>query len=124
MTRMGWAQVLCDWWLAYWSTAYIDRETALLQAEKDAAEQGTAAEPVEPVDVGFYLGFYFLLTIVACFTVTMRSGLVAVGVLRAAKQMHDGMLQCVMRAPTKFFDTTPSTLKNSHYACVRGCISV
>jgi len=37
----------------------------------------------------------------------MRSGLVAVGVIRAARKMHDGMLVCVMRAPTRFFDTTP-----------------
>ena len=62
------------------------------------------------MDVAFYLWVYFLLVIAACATVTSRSGLVAIGVIRAAVKMHEGMLNCVMRAPTKFFDTTPSTV--------------
>jgi ABC-type multidrug transport system fused ATPase/permease subunit len=64
-------------------------------------------EVVPPVDVSFYLWVYFLVVMMACTTVTMRSGLVAIGVIRAACKMHEGMLQCVMRAPTVFFDTTP-----------------
>jgi len=103
-------QLGSDWWLAEWSTAYVDRDAEQLQAEKDAADLKAAPETVQPVDVSFYLGVYFLLVVAACATVTSRSGLVAIGVIRAAVKMHDGMLNCVMRAPTKFFDTTPSTL--------------
>ena len=33
---------------------------------------------------------------------------VATGVIRSACLHHDGMLACVLRAPTKFFDTTPT----------------
>jgi len=101
------AQVVGDWWLAHWSTAYVERDSLIRETEQVAQDEGVPSEVVPPVDVSFYLLVYFCLTIVACGSVTMRSGLVAVGVIRAARKMHDGMLVCVMRAPTRFFDTTP-----------------
>jgi len=101
------AQLGGDWWLAAWSTAYTQRDADVLQAEKDAAILKTSPETVPPVDVDFYLGVYFLLVVFACASVTFRSGLVGIGCIRAAVKMHDGMLNCVLRAPTKFFDTTP-----------------
>jgi len=100
------AQVLSDWWLAHWSSQYTLREQQVAEAEK-LVVAGNAPEVVPEVDVGFYLRVYFLLVVLACVSVTMRSGLVAVGVIQAARKMHDGMLNCVMRAPARFFDTTP-----------------
>ena len=101
------AQVLSDWWLAHWSTQYTEREQEVNAAMQEAVAASTTPEEIAPVDVTFYLRVYFLLVCLACASVTLRSGLVAVGVIRAATKMHDNMLACVMRAPARFFDTTP-----------------
>jgi ATP-binding cassette subfamily C (CFTR/MRP) protein 1 len=100
-------QLLSDWWLAGWSSQYVRRDELVREAEQEAALAGTTPETIAAVDVGYYLFIYFLLVVLACFSVTFRSGMVAVGVIRAARKGHDGMLNCVVRAPTRFFDTTP-----------------
>ena len=100
-------QLLSDWWLATWSNAYVKRDELEREAAEAAAVANVSPEAVEAVDVGYYLGVYFWLVIVASFSVTFRSGLVAMGVITAARKSHDAMLACVVRAPTKFFDITP-----------------
>eukprot|EP00960_Hanusia_phi_P063575 765515-Hanusia_phi.AAC.2 len=89
-----------DFWLTVWSSAYL--------AHDQASELQLVGTTPAPVNTGFYLGIYAIITLVSLGSVTVRSGFVAVGALRAAVKLHNGMLEQVLRAPTRFFDTTPT----------------
>mmetsp|Transcript_14532 Transcript_14532/g.49619 ORF Transcript_14532/g.49619 Transcript_14532/m.49619 type:complete len:1544 (-) Transcript_14532:156-4787(-) len=89
-----------DFWLTVWSSAYL--------AHDQAAELQTEQTTPAPVNTGFYLGIYALITLISLGSVTVRSGFVAIGALRASVKLHNGMLERVLRAPTRFFDTTPT----------------
>lgn len=92
------SRVFSDYWLAEWSSTTAQRAFALLIA-------CIAADPNPSLK--HYLPVYFLLGIAYCVIMLGRNILVAVGGVRGSRQMHDGVLHSVLRAPTQFFDTTP-----------------
>lgn len=56
----------------------------------------------------FYLGIYFILGLFSALLQVFQSLIVYLGIsLRAAKILHDKMLQAVIRAPMSFFELTP-----------------
>ena len=95
-------QILSDGWLSQWSTASVE-----YRAQLDEAAQTGEEEPT-PFNETFYTGMYALITLFAAGSIAARSAVVATGVIRSACLHHDKMLACVLRAPTKFFDTTPT----------------
>jgi ABC-type multidrug transport system fused ATPase/permease subunit len=79
------ASISSNLWLANWSN------------------QGAEAAK----NVVFYLYIYAALSLSAPMFVIVRSFLVALCGLGAAKKFHEQMLHSAMRAPVSFFDTTP-----------------
>ncbi|KAG2234156.1 hypothetical protein INT48_002319, partial [Thamnidium elegans] len=59
------------------------------------------------VDVGYYLGIYFAIGMLSLFLTTMRSLVLFSGSLKASKRIHSQLLNSVLRAKVRFFDTTP-----------------
>ena len=59
------------------------------------------------LDVGYYLGVYFLLGLLALVMTTLRSLTIFTGSLRASRRIHAQLLDSILRAKVRFFDTTP-----------------
>ncbi|KAI9266436.1 P-loop containing nucleoside triphosphate hydrolase protein [Phascolomyces articulosus] len=58
-------------------------------------------------NVANYLGIYFLLGLLALVMTTLRSLILFTGSLRASRRIHQQLLDSVLRAKVRFFDTTP-----------------
>ncbi|OAD00859.1 hypothetical protein MUCCIDRAFT_153502 [Mucor lusitanicus CBS 277.49] len=59
------------------------------------------------VDVGYYLGIYFLIGMLSLGLTTMRSLVLFLGSLRASRSIHSQLLDRILRAKVRFFDVTP-----------------
>jgi ABC-type multidrug transport system fused ATPase/permease subunit len=59
------------------------------------------------VDVGFYLGVYALIGVVYILICLARELVLFWGSLRASYGIHDRLLQSILRAKFRFFDSTP-----------------
>ena len=55
----------------------------------------------------YYLSVYAAIGIAYMMTSLLREGVVFAGSLRASKQIHVQLLNTVMRARFRFFDSTP-----------------
>lgn len=59
------------------------------------------------VDVGYYLGVYFLIGMLSLGLTTMRSLVLFLGSLKASRKIHSELLDRILRAKVRFFDITP-----------------
>ncbi|MCJ1416019.1 hypothetical protein MMC32_002354 [Xylographa parallela] len=71
-----------------------------------SAELYASATPSE-VDIGYYLGVYALLGIIYVIICIFRLLILFYGSLNASNSIHTRLLNAVLRAKFKFFDTTP-----------------
>ena len=71
-----------------------------------AAAVSTTASP--PHSTTYYLLLYLLLALSTSTLLLLRAVLAALGGLVAARRLHSRLLQRVLRAPSWFFDTTPT----------------
>ena len=89
------AKVLTDWWMSRWAVA--DTSVLLIHDESWTPTQTTAG----------FLSVYGLLGVGVVVLNGIKTVVVCVIGLRAAKKLHANMLQSLLRAPTSFFDMTP-----------------
>lgn len=59
------------------------------------------------VDVGYYLGIYFLIGMLALGLSTLRLAILFSGSLKASRRIHNQLLDRILRAKVRFFDVTP-----------------
>ncbi|GBB94776.1 hypothetical protein RclHR1_02410022 [Rhizophagus clarus] len=59
------------------------------------------------VDVNYYLGIYVFLGLLIVLIGSLRSYYMFVGSLAASRKLHEAILEKVMKAKIRFFDTTP-----------------
>ncbi|RUS34665.1 hypothetical protein BC938DRAFT_479221 [Jimgerdemannia flammicorona] len=67
----------------------------------------TAALGGNDVNVTYYLGIYATLALIGVFTHCLQSLFILTGTVKAARSFYEQLLNAVMRAPVRFFDTTP-----------------
>ncbi|KAI7870590.1 P-loop containing nucleoside triphosphate hydrolase protein [Spinellus fusiger] len=115
-----------DYWIKVWAAAYGPAqtpsnatETGIFSATRFGGMDIGAmtvqflqplSEPQEgnqEVDVTYYLGVYFLIGVAALIVSTLRSYILYQGSLSASRKIHDELLQRILRAKVRFFDTTP-----------------
>lgn len=114
-------------WIREWATKYSTSETShtVISVSQMSGYSGSCfasgtcalALPVSKaeilvansssVDVWYYLGIYALLGAVYVFLSFVREMIVFSGSIRASKQIHEQLLHNIMRAKTRFFDSTP-----------------
>ncbi|KAJ2552092.1 Transporter of the ATP-binding cassette (ABC) [Coemansia sp. RSA 1878] len=111
-----------DWWLREWAASYSspnvhtfetnDQMTisGILQTLSDA----TSAKSFLPltatkgkVDLGYFIGVYVVIALASMVIILVRSLIQFWGSLKASKVLHERLLHTVLRAPVRFFDTTP-----------------
>ncbi|KAJ2887652.1 Transporter of the ATP-binding cassette (ABC) [Coemansia asiatica] len=59
------------------------------------------------VNLAYFIGVYVAIALASVFVISGRSLLQFWGSLKASKYMHERLLHTVLRAPVRFFDTTP-----------------
>ncbi|KAI7889871.1 P-loop containing nucleoside triphosphate hydrolase protein [Mucor mucedo] len=59
------------------------------------------------VDASYYLGVYFLIGCVALLMTSLRTFILFSGSLSASKKIHSQLLNRILRAKVRFYDTTP-----------------
>ncbi|KAG0375275.1 hypothetical protein BGX24_009328 [Mortierella sp. AD032] len=93
------------WWVKNWT-----------EATKDASKQltkfgifrwGSPDEEEEGVDLDFIIGMYCFITLMAVFFTVVKMLWQLYGSLRASRSLHEQLLVSILRAPIRFFDTTP-----------------
>ncbi|KAI9251679.1 P-loop containing nucleoside triphosphate hydrolase protein [Helicostylum pulchrum] len=122
-----------DYWIKVWSAAYGDGKHSLTNVSSEAvgvfSVSNTAysilgqnnllsiyTQPIfraveafkeQEVDVTYYLGVYFLIGCVALVMTSLRIFILFHGSLKASKRIHSQLLDRILRAKVRFYDTTP-----------------
>jgi ABC-type multidrug transport system fused ATPase/permease subunit len=99
------AKVLTDWWMSRWSVA----DTSVLIGYE-------ASWTLVDQTIGF-LSVYGLLGVFVVVLNGIKTVVVCVIGLKAARTLHTNMLESLLRAPTSFFDQTPV----GRECCCRHC---
>ncbi|ORZ16981.1 hypothetical protein BCR42DRAFT_373967 [Absidia repens] len=70
---------------------------------------GAALSPKDPqsVDVKYYLGVYFCIGMAGLVVAFVRMFMMYAGSIRASRRIHSQVLDRILRAKVRFFDTTP-----------------
>ncbi|CAO3587547.1 unnamed protein product [Absidia cylindrospora] len=119
-----------DYWLKVWSGKYSDSTISIpsvsiasfgglfvndtvsmplaLSSTLDPVS-GVALSPKNPqsVDVNYYLGVYFGIGMTGLVVAFVRMLMVYTGSIRASRRLHSQVLDRILRAKVRFFDTTP-----------------
>ena len=126
-TQLG--SVATDVWIRQWANAYHTSSTSLrythsfihaktysltgalgLQGPRIVSTGGgmaTSTSASDDVDVGYYLGVYALIGIVYVGICLARELVLFYGSLGASRKIHDRLLESILRAKFRFFDSTP-----------------
>ncbi|CAG8489136.1 4720_t:CDS:10, partial [Dentiscutata heterogama] len=105
-------QIMENWWLKVWSNASNNNETFpiifnLVQQDNLVMVDGIFSYIHKPYNVDYYLNIYVLITFLSIITGVLRFAWLYYGSLRASKKLYQTLLHRVIRAPLRFFDTTP-----------------
>jgi ABC-type multidrug transport system fused ATPase/permease subunit len=93
------AYVCVEWFLAVWATgAYT--EVAFLGFQFEPQINGLSAQYQ-------YLKVYAIIVAISLFSTALRSEFTVTGGVRATKNVFNGMLGSVLRAPMSYFETVP-----------------
>ncbi|KAI8595921.1 P-loop containing nucleoside triphosphate hydrolase protein [Dissophora ornata] len=98
-------------WIKEWSSAYGD-DSKFVNIQRHINKIGKLrwSEPddeYEPIDLDFYIGIYCLISLMAVFLTIVRIFWQFYGSLRASRSLYEQLLVSIIRAPIRFFDTTP-----------------
>ncbi|KAI1319615.1 hypothetical protein EDD11_003608 [Mortierella claussenii] len=110
-------------WLRVWSMAYpvpenmsmkyatqIVKASGMLFGEHNiigGGSDGGQGDDDEPVDLDFFIGIYCLIVLMAVFLTVVRMFWQFYGSLKASRLLYEDLLVSIIRAPIRFFDTTP-----------------
>ncbi|CAO3624546.1 unnamed protein product [Cunninghamella blakesleeana] len=97
------------WWLRIWAASYAEPKASLMTVQDNFAisTYQTLTAYVQNTDVNYYISIYILLCFSFVIFDTFRSVLLYWGSIRGAKSLFNQLLDRIMYAPMRFFDTTP-----------------
>ncbi|ORE10363.1 P-loop containing nucleoside triphosphate hydrolase protein [Rhizopus microsporus var. microsporus] len=70
-------------------------------------QQALEAPANEPIDAVYYLGIYFLIGMGAMLLTSLRTFILFTGAINASRRIHKQLLDRILRAKVRFYDTTP-----------------
>ncbi|KAF9095081.1 hypothetical protein BGX29_009172 [Mortierella sp. GBA35] len=98
------------WWIKVWTEDANDNLRKLRPVGKFGIFRWGGAEGDEDdegEDLDFYIGIYCFITLMAVFFTVVRMFWQFYGSLRASRSLYEELLVSIIRAPIRFFDTTP-----------------
>jgi ABC-type multidrug transport system fused ATPase/permease subunit len=105
------SQVMENWWLKNWSNASKEDDNILNVLFYDPIF-GISDKILSPISqdshsLDYYFNIYVLITMLSILLGVLRYAWLYYGSLRASRKLHEDLLNRIMRAPLRFFDTTP-----------------
>ncbi|GBB84403.1 hypothetical protein RclHR1_00110036 [Rhizophagus clarus] len=102
------SQVMENWWLKIWSNAHKDDVNILLYDPLfSISDKILSLISQDSHSLNYYFNIYVLITMISILLGVLRFAWLYYGSLRASRKLHEDLLHRVMRAPLRFFDTTP-----------------
>ena len=97
-----------DYWIKVWSSAYTSIEyVVLLYAPLSVQSFVTQMKNGNVIDVTYYLGIYAGIGFLSLGLTTLRLVTLFTGSLKASRRIHTQLLDRILEAKVRFFDTTP-----------------
>ncbi|KAI8916012.1 P-loop containing nucleoside triphosphate hydrolase protein [Gorgonomyces haynaldii] len=93
--------IVTDWWIKVWTDANASPPMDMIQAFVTMMQTKTE-------DTIFYVGIYSSLGLVSLLIMFGRDWFIRIGGLRASRNLHDQLLERILLAPLRFFETTPA----------------
>ncbi|KAJ3230706.1 hypothetical protein HDU81_004308 [Chytriomyces hyalinus] len=81
--------------------------TMLMQAKSGSADATISTAMMKPVDVDYYITVYALISATWVLAFLGAFAVRSIGSYRASKLFHANLIQRIVYAPMRFFDTTP-----------------
>ncbi|KAJ3234744.1 hypothetical protein HDU78_005679 [Chytriomyces hyalinus] len=81
--------------------------TLLMQAKSGSADATISTAMMKPVDVDYYITVYALISATWVLAFLGAFAIRSIGSYRASKLFHANLIQRIVYAPMRFFDTTP-----------------
>lgn len=111
-----------QWWLRHWARSTAESASRLgglyfMPTRGDNSKwtifrptstAGIIGEMSKNQDAIYYLGIYALLLLLSTVSIFARYGVTFYGSLNASKRLHDQLMLKMLRAPMRFFDSTPT----------------
>ncbi|KAF9404553.1 hypothetical protein BGZ94_004106 [Podila epigama] len=104
-------------WLRIWTSSYPMLKAAAAHVTGPSTQlQGPKLgifrwenpdDDEDSVDLDFYIGIYCFITLMAVFLTIVRMFWQFYGSIRASRSLYEQLLESIIRAPIRFFDTTP-----------------
>ncbi|CAO3607783.1 unnamed protein product [Cunninghamella echinulata] len=97
------------WWLRIWAASYAEPNVSLMTVQDDLAisTYQTLKSYAKETDVNYYITIYILLCFSFIIFDTFRSVLLYWGSILGARTLFNKLLDRIIYAPMRFFDTTP-----------------
>ncbi|KAJ1725528.1 Transporter of the ATP-binding cassette (ABC) [Coemansia erecta] len=89
------------------SPAALLASSAVASSGNGASVLGGDSGSSKGVDLAYFIGVYVAIALASILIISGRSLLQFWGSLKASKILHESLLHTVLRAPVRFFDTTP-----------------
>ncbi|KAJ9082436.1 Transporter of the ATP-binding cassette (ABC) [Entomophthora muscae] len=105
--------VILDWWVKIWASAGTSKDTLhhlYIAGVKPLSLVHLArrAVPIASSDqLDYYIGVYALISLFSIILIIVRVSYQFWGSMQASKRLHTDLLGNILRAPMRFFDTTP-----------------
>ncbi|CAG8523564.1 1809_t:CDS:10, partial [Dentiscutata erythropus] len=98
-------QIMENWWLQVWSNA--SNNNATVPSIFNLVQQDNSVIIHKSYSVDYYLNIYVLIASLSIILCVSRFVWLFYGSLRASNKLYQILLHQVIRAPLRFFDTTP-----------------
>jgi ABC-type multidrug transport system fused ATPase/permease subunit len=102
------AKISNDWWLKYWTDHGHADEISLGESSmRDHWIQKVSALATTDQSTAFYVSIYGLFGMGVILAENIQTIVFLVGSLWASRELHDSLLDRILGAPLRFFETTP-----------------
>ncbi|CAG8609839.1 19722_t:CDS:10, partial [Racocetra persica] len=107
-----------DWWIREWTDAYNNISNQiwsfasllldkLCRTTNNLALSNILEETLEPINIDYYIWIYVLIGLTHAALSSFNVYYMLIGSLMASKKLHSDMLDKVLSATLRFYDTTP-----------------
>ncbi|CAO3589839.1 unnamed protein product [Absidia cylindrospora] len=109
------SEMVATWWIKQWSSAYNkiagENGTGELVINNRFLSSGLSSSPddnkMPAKQVEYYLGVYVIISLIYIVVSTSGYAMSYMGGIRASRKIYVTLLDRVLHAPLRFFDTTP-----------------
>lgn len=104
------SQVMENWWLKIWSNASEDDSSInvlFYDPIFGISDKTLSFISQDSHNIDYYFNIYVLISMVTILLGVLRVAWLYSGSLRASRKLYKELLNRIMRAPLRFFDTTP-----------------